>query len=170
MLSATVREYKLDISIVHIPSESNRADSLMRVPLQWVTGERHMEVEGHANASVKELPTNDDIHHTAGHLGIRRTLFFMRRVRPSATKCEARDVVEWCKDCARIDMASKKWTQGSISVEKTWDRLAMDITHVGHDDYLSVIDCGPSRYTIWEQLGRTTSANIIKVLHRIFLE
>lgn len=46
----------------------------------------------------------------------------------------------------------------------------MDICHVGDQHYLTLTDCGPSRYTIWRRLARQDSASVIQQLESIFLE
>ena len=46
----------------------------------------------------------------------------------------------------------------------------MDITHYEGQYYLTLIDCGPSRYATWCHLKDKTSACVIQVLNAIFLE
>ena len=46
----------------------------------------------------------------------------------------------------------------------------MDICHVGDDHYLTLVDCGPSRYAIWRQIRRQDTASVIAQLEVVFLE
>lgn len=46
----------------------------------------------------------------------------------------------------------------------------MDICHVENKHYLTLIDCGPSRYTIWRKLLRQDSVAVTTQLESIFLE
>ena len=46
----------------------------------------------------------------------------------------------------------------------------MDVTHYRGRDYLSLIDCGPSRFTVWRQLRRADAAEITNHLEDLFLE
>ena len=110
------------------------------------------------------------VHHTAGHPGIRRTFFFARRACPDVCKSLVRDVVSNCETCRSIDPAPVKWKKGDLSVTAVWDRVAMDITHFRGESYLTLIDCGPSRFTIWRRLRLQTSAAVVDQLESVFLE
>ena len=110
------------------------------------------------------------IHHTAGHPGIRRTFYFARRALPNVPKSVARDVVLACETCRSIDPAPVKWKKGELSVAAVWERVAMDITHFRGGAYLTLIDCGPSRFTIWRPLRLQTSAAVIDQLESVFCE
>ena len=47
----------------------------------------------------------------------------------------------------------------------------MDITHYGTDKFLSLIDCGPSKYALWRQLPSSYgSVAIVRILRLIFCE
>ena len=89
-----------------------------------------------------------EIHHVTGHPGVKRTLYFVRRVHPTVTRRQVHAIVMDCKTCHSIDPAPVKWRKGSLDVDKVWQRVAMDITHYKGRSYLTLIDCGPSRFTI----------------------
>ncbi|XP_043231265.1 uncharacterized protein LOC122386281 [Amphibalanus amphitrite] len=110
------------------------------------------------------------IHHTAGHPGIRRTYFFVRRALPEVSKSVVREVVLACETCRSIDPAPVKWKKGELSVATVWERVAMDITHFRGGTYLTLVDCGPSRFTIWRPLRLQTSAAVIDQLESVFCE
>ena len=77
------------------------------------------------------------IHHTAGHPGIRRTFFFVRRAALDVPKSFVRDVVSTCETCRSIDPAPVKWKKGDLTVKSVWERVAMDITHFRGETYLT---------------------------------
>ena len=82
----------------------------------------------------------------------------------------AQKVVSGCQVCRSIDPAPVRWEEGHLSVPEVWQRLAMDITHVRGVPYLSMIDCGPSRFAIWRQLTRETAAAVIAHVNQVFRE
>ena len=51
-----------------------------------------------------------------------------------------------------------------------WKRLVMDITHHNGENYLIIIDCGPSRFAIWRPLRRQDAPTVIRQLEHVFLE
>ena len=46
----------------------------------------------------------------------------------------------------------------------------MDVTHHQGRSYLTVIDCGPTRFTVWRPLGRADAAEVVSHLEQVFLE
>ncbi|MEL7521978.1 MAG: DDE-type integrase/transposase/recombinase, partial [Cyanobacteria bacterium J06553_1] len=82
----------------------------------------------------------------------------------------AREVVRGCVECQSIDPAPEKWRRGSLEVERVWQRLAMDITHVGGRHFLTMIDCGPSRFAIWRSLRWQTTEAVVAQLEGVFFE
>ena len=112
-----------------------------------------------------------DIHIRAGHPGLRRTWYFARReLSPAIRRREVHDVVSQCQTCQAIDPAPAKWKSGTLQVDESWKRIAIDITHHGRSLYLSVVDCGPSRFSLWRLLRRGDSAHVVEQLHAIFNE
>ena len=93
-----------------------------------------------------------NIHHQSGHPGAKQTLYFARLVNPQASKETANSVVKACETCRSIDPAPIRWKKGELGVTDNWKRLAMDITHHNGENFLTIIDCGPSRFTIWRPL------------------
>ena len=63
-----------------------------------------------------------------------------------------------------------RWKPGRLDVAENWDSVAKDVTHFGQQLYLTLIDCGPSRFAIWKPLHRQDSANIINQLEVVFCE
>uniref|UniRef100_A0A5S6Q1P2 Integrase catalytic domain-containing protein n=1 Tax=Trichuris muris TaxID=70415 RepID=A0A5S6Q1P2_TRIMR len=110
------------------------------------------------------------VHHAAGHPGVRRTSYFVRRADPTLNRSLVRRVVSECQVCQSIDPPPAKWERGSLEVPRVWQRVAIDITHCGSRPVLTLIDCGPSRFAIWRPLSLQTSAHVIEQLESIFCE
>ena len=79
-------------------------------------------------------------------------------------------VVTSCHRCRRVDPSPVKWNHGSLEVDKVWYRVAVDVTFVAGQPYLTLIDCGPSRFAIWSSLANETAQQVIKHLKRVFQE
>ena len=118
--------------------------------------------------SVKDLVRT--IHETLGHPGIARTLHLSRRKGIEVTRRMAQTVVKDCEICRAIDPPAEKWDKGHLSVDRVWSRVAMDITHVGPRQFLTMIDCGPSRFAIWRELRSMTAEAVIKQVESVFFE
>ena len=191
-----VGELRLRLSVTLVRSAENRADALTRVPKDWlrnvsVTRECESPSPGVSAAVVSEPPplagaaagradsgTADELcaavcqsHDRAGHPGVRRTLYFARRdVSRDVTRAMARAVVENCDACRSIDPAPVRWRHGSLGVSVPWQRISIDVTHHRGQNYLTVIDCGPSRFCVWRSLRRANANEIVGHLEQLFLE
>ncbi|XP_043235723.1 uncharacterized protein LOC122388597 [Amphibalanus amphitrite] len=181
-----VGELQLRLSVTLVRSAENRADALTRVPKDWlrnvsVTRECESPSPGVSAAVVSEPPplagaaagradggTADELraavcqsHDRAGHPGVRRTLYFARPdVSRDVTRAMARAVVENCDACRSIDPAPVRWRHGSLGVSVPWQRISIDVTHHRGHNYLTVIDCGPSRFCVWRSLRRANAIEI----------
>ena len=164
-----VREYGLEMTIVLVPSADNKADALTRVPVKWLKkGEAEPLVCVAADGTMEERVR--EIHHEVGHPGVRRTMYFAKRKYPHVDKRVAQEVVRGCAECRSIDPAPEKWRKGCLEVEGVWQRLAMDVTHVEGQHFLTMIDCGPSRFAIWRLLRWQTSESVMAQLEAVFFE
>ena len=161
-----ISEYGLEVEVRSVPSVENRADILTRVPKKWLSSSETQEI---CAGAVMEGDIAA-VHETSGHPGIRRTLHLCRRLDPSVTRKQVQQVIRQCSACQSIDPAPQRWQHGELGVAKNWSRVSMDICHVGDDHYLTLVDCGPSRYAIWRQLRRQDTASVIAQLEAVFLE
>jgi hypothetical protein len=59
---------------------------------------------------------------------------------------------------------------GNLSVEENWRRVAIDVTHYGNRLFLSMVDCGPSRFAIWRRLQTESAENIVAQLRSVIIE
>ena len=79
-------------------------------------------------------------------------------------------VVKDCHRCRCVDPNPVKCDHNTLDVTGMWMRLAIRVTHVAGSSRLSVIDCGPSRFTIWRKLRNETTDAAIDKLNNIFRE
>ena len=178
-----VDELQLAVTVGLVRSAENPADQLTRVPNNWLqaarqpaqrvaaAGDRAPCDRAARAVSEADRARARQIHETTGHQGIRRTLWYVRReLGPTASRSLAREVVQQCDICQSVDPAPVRWQTGSLGVEQVWQRLAMDVVKYQGRAYLSLVDCGPSRYCIWRALHRPTAAEVVQQLEDIFLE
>ena len=165
VVMSLVKEYGLEMTVALVPSARNKADVMTRVPTKWLKKEvRTEEAVATCVGGVAE------IHRAVGHPGVKRTWYFARQKDPHVTKRSAQLAVRECVECQSIDPAAVKWKKGSLEVEEVWQRVAMDITHVGARHYLTMIDCGPSRFAVWRELKSQTSNAVIDKLQQVFYD
>lgn len=177
MLSELISGYGLALSISLVPSSLNKADVLTRVPKRWLKGvvSRQEEV---VCAGVSESETRDgDMKaavtrsHERHHLGIKRTFFLAKKeLGNEVTQAVVEDVVRGCDPCHRIDPAPVKWEKGSLDVETTWSRVAVDVTHYAGSPYLTMVDCGPGRFAVWKKLKHETGGEVSGHVESLFRE
>ena len=89
---------------------------------------------------------------------VKRTHYFVKLVSPEVSKAAVQEVVKECEECQSIDPAPISW------------KVGMDVTHFEGRHYLTLIDCGPSRFVIWRPLLCQDSASIVQQLETILRE
>ena len=94
----------------------------------------------------------------------------MKLASPEVSKAAVREVVRECEECQSIDPAPVSWKAGRLDVCENWRRVGMDVTHLGGRHYLTLIDCGPSRFAIWRPLSCQDAASIVRQLETVFCE
>ena len=167
-IKTVISEYQLQLEVKFVSSTENKADALTRVPNKWLSPNGKQPLCG-AAAVVPECEIAR-IHQTSGHPGIKRSLYFCRRKFPATTRRQVQEVVRKCEACQSIDPAPVKWQKGVLGVAECWNRVSMDVCHVEDQHYLTLIDCGPSRYAIWRKLRRQDAAAVTDVLESVFYE
>lgn len=161
------QEYELSLTIELIPSHKNIADEMTRVPKKWLEKEIVcVGVSGEAKIfdRVREI-------HNQHHLGVDRTWYLAKKqLEVEINENIVKQVIARCSKCRSIDPGPEKWEHGKLEVTSVWTRLASDITHVSGVPYLSVVDCGPSRFAIWRSLRNETTRAVREELQNIFQE
>ena len=166
VLKSLVAEFELKLKIRLVPSCENKSDDLTRVRKKWMVENVECEEMCAAGSTVVNVKECHETH----HMGEERTLFLARRLDPGVTKEEVKAVVRSCERCQRIDPAPVVHKSGELCVGDNWERLAMDVTHYRNRRYLTLIDCGPSRFAIWRLIHNETAEVIVKNLEEIFFE
>ena len=93
------------------------------------------------------------IHRSNGHPGVRRTTYFVRRICPATPRAAVGMAIRTCEECQSIDPAPVHWEKGTLEVDDNWQRVQMDIMHYGAHHFLTLTNCGPSRFSISRQLA-----------------
>ena len=81
------------------------------------------------------------------HPGIKKMLYFVRRVDTAAVKVEIKQVIKNCEMCQLIDPEPVQW-QKRLEASDVWQRVGMDITNYGGNHFLTLSDCGPTHFAI----------------------
>ena len=177
LVTSLVRECGLELSVVLVSSEKNKADALTRVPQRWLRSlaegsDEPLPAAGLAVGSDASDVNSiiERVHHNWGHPGIRRTHYFVRHEDPNVTKKQVRKIVTECQVCRSIDPAPVKWKAGKLEVDAVWSRLAIDVTHVRGQPYLTAVDCGPSRFATWKPLRAETAEAVVEQLDALFVD
>ena len=83
---------------------------------------------------------------------------------------EVARIVRQCKTCRSIDPAPMRWNTGRLQVQDCWTLVAIDVTHFGTSKYLSMVDCGPSRFTVWRKIGNEDAEVVASMLQSVLME
>ena len=165
-LKAMVEELGITLEVKIVASKGNKADGLTRVRKEWRERVKTKQ-EGVGCAAVGFSPKE---LHDQHHFGVERSYFLARQVDPSITKEQMKAVVRSCEQCQSIDPCPIRHTVGELSVNRDWERLAIDVTHYRGVPYLSMVDCGPGRFTIWRRMKNEQTEQIISELTQVFYE
>lgn len=172
ILRELIDECKLDLHIELVKSHLNKADRLTRVPKKWLT---LREEVGAVSVNQFLTPEKNSLImqlHSRNHFGVYRTLYLVRRCYPEEhiTKQEVDYAIRGCKECLSIDPAPVHWEHGNLDIGKVWFRVACDITHYGAYKYLTLIDCGPSRFAIWRRVSDESLEHVTRAIEEVFAE
>ena len=157
-----------------VKSADNRADSLTCILLCWLTTARKefkpLQLPCTASVLSMDLEQIMSIHEQCGHPGIKRMLYFSKMVDPAVKKANIRILLQSCKACQSVNPVLVQWQKGNLSATNVWNRLGIDITNVGSQLYLTIIDCGPSHFALWWLLHRQETGSKINQLESIFYD
>ena len=161
-----IEDYEIRLSLSLVPSEKNVADKLTRVPQKWL---KQSVCTATITSKAEEVSVVRELHERH-HLGMTRTASVVKRIYPDIDQKLVAQVVKSCQMCRQIDPAPVTWEHGHLEVDLNWKRLAVDVAYVSRKPYLTLIDCGPSRFTLWIPMLNETAGHVIKLLLRVFLE
>jgi len=160
-------EYQVQIQVSLVRSSENKADCLTRIDKGWKGVKEAGVCE---NVSCFGLFSSVRDVHDKHHFGIEKTLYSCKQAGVEASEAEVKEVIRSCSRCATVDPAPVQWERGRLDVEECWERLACDVTHYKHDKYLSIVDCGPSRFCVWRRLTCEDGAVVAKEFLSLFRE
>lgn len=172
LLKDLILECGLSVQIKLVKSQFNKADNLTRVPKRWLSRKEETGVAMVCEKEVVDLHVLIKQVHSMHHFGVNRTFFTIKRCYPNidVSKQDVERAIKYCKECLTIDPTTIKWDPGHLDCDQTWDRIAIDVTHYGTSKYMTIVDCGPSRFSIWRRIQSETKDQISKVLLEIFAE
>ncbi|XP_067949567.1 uncharacterized protein [Watersipora subatra] len=169
LIAQLIDECEVELTIKLVNSSCNEADVSTRVRQKWLvntTKLANVAVVDNA-ASYADVRKTHDLH----HFGIDRTLYIAeQRLGKCVSRKAVKNIVENCPACQRVDPTPMRWTKGNLEVEVVWERLATDICHYRNVPCLTIIDCGPSRFSIWVRLQNETADAVSLQLARVFRE
>ncbi|XP_067930525.1 uncharacterized protein [Watersipora subatra] len=165
IIGQLIDESGLTLMIKLVPSGENKLDVLTRVPKKWL---QVVACSGVVLSNTDEIEDIKKVHQDH-HFGVSKTLYLaQKKLGRTIKKDIVKQVVKTCLMCNSVDPHPIKWDHGQLNVANVWERLASDITHVNGQPYLTIIDCGPSRFSLWFKLANETSDVVIKQLDNVF--
>ena len=108
--------------------------------------------------------------HKETHMGLKRSLYLAKRLDIKISERDIQQIILNCNECQSIDPSSVKWKSGKLDITQVWVRLAIGVTKFNDVKYLTIIDCGPSRFTLWRHIKDESSLELIKHLRNVFQE
>jgi ribonuclease HI len=168
LIKDVIDECKLKVSISYVRSNFNKADELTRVPKRWLVSQEFIAGVAVSNVSPREIK---EIHNQL-HAGVDKTEFLVQCRYPNSTvdRKTVEEVVKACNRCNSIDPHPVHWKRGVLEVQDPWSRLACDVTHFKGRKYLTIIDCGPSRFSIWKLIKSESDDILAQKLENVFQE
>ena len=147
------KEYNLSMDVALVKSAVNRTDALTRILQHWLTAtqkeSKPLQLLSTASELSIDLKWIKSIHEQCGHPEIKQMLYFSKMVNPAVKKVDIRKVVQRCKACQSINPAPLQWQKGILNATYVWNRLGIDVMHVGSQLYFTIINCGSSHFAIW---------------------
>ncbi len=156
-------EFRMKMSVHWVGTTKNMADALTRVPKRWLESKTESDIACSAVSLVHQI-------HTRHHLGVDRTYYLAKKEDPNISRKAVADCLNVCHQCKSIDPAPVTWEKGGLSVEDNWMRIAIDVTHFNGLCYLTVVDCGPSRFVIWRKIRSEDAETIHAEFEQLFRE
>ena len=77
-------------------------------------------------------------------------------------------VVSECVPCSEYDPHPVKAPKGSLQVDQVWSWLSCDMTHVGNEKFVTIVDCGPSRFAVWQRVNHESETEVVECLRKVF--
>ncbi|XP_067931421.1 uncharacterized protein [Watersipora subatra] len=172
----TIAEYELAVSVHFVLSVENKADRMTRVQKRWLEYREAACEAAEVSAAIVSGESPEDAiwaAHLPHHLGVDRTLYLAQQIRKDLSWEQVKTNLAGCEACQCIDPALRGESivpAGDLAVEENWCQVAIDVTHYGDSPFLSMLDCGLSRFAIWCRLKTESAAQIVTQLCSIMVE
>ena len=179
VIKEIINEYDLSVEFRFVPTIENKADQLTRVTKTWLSYHRSGDLDAAVAVSLAASSGKESLEsaiwkaHLPHHLGTDRTFYLVKQFRQGLTRDQVRRVIAGCEECLRIDPARRAENlveRGDLAVKGEWQRVAADVTHYDGVQFLSLVDCGPSRFAIWRRLQNESAASIVANLQQVVIE
>lgn len=156
----------LTIELFQVSSSDNKADVLTRVPKKWLQPTCMVAMV----CDTEEKKDSILKAHKLFHGGSKKTFYAVGKMFPDLhiTEDEVEEVIGNCSQCLSIDPNPIRYEKGHLDSKQIWHRVAIDVTHYKNKRFLSIIDCGPSRYAIWRFIRDEEASTILNCLETIF--
>lgn len=177
LIMSLITEYDLDVCIEYVKSADNLADALTRVPQHWLSS-CASAVSTSATVAVSAISSSEealynavrDVHDLI-HGSYKSTRWLLDEMNIHASRRIVKSVISNCDRCHSIDPSSPQLVpRGNLSVPTNWHRLSIDVTKFGAEKYLTIVDCGPSRFAIWRKIRNEGEVELISELTKVFFE
>nr|XP_047143321.1 uncharacterized protein LOC105844469 [Hydra vulgaris] len=160
-----VEDYVINVTVTWVPTTKNIADELTRVPTKWI---KNKVATQECNTIYKYDKQQIRKIHSLAHMGVSKSMELCMRAGIRVTRDTVKQVVAECDECNSIDPNVVLWDKENLAVSKVWERVACDVTRVDSSLYLTCIDCGPSRYTLWTPLSDESATMVVQALETIW--
>ena len=178
VIKQVIIEYELEVKVQFVTTTENLADRLTRVMQKWLKYRDVVEDDEapEVSAAIATGTSCEDAiwaAHLPHHFGVERTFYLVKQFRSDLSRDQVGRLLAGCEACQRIDPAARSENRvghGELSVRGDWCRVAADVTHFGNELYLSMVDCGPSRFAIWRRLPSETATSIVAQLQQVVVE
>lgn len=178
VIKEIIKEYILSVNFRFVSTTENKADRLSRVSKNWLSYHKSEDFDavGTVSAALSTGETLEDAiwaAHLPHHFGVDRTFYLVKQIRSDLTRDQVKREIAGCEECLRIDPARRAENlveRGNLAVMGNWQRVAADVTHYNDVQFLSLVDCGPSRFAIWRRLPNESAATIVTNLRQVVIE
>ena len=167
LLKSLFEELDVKVTARHITTSKNHSDALTRVPQKWLS----QNVAAVSMSSSNHVDLIKAIHSNY-HQGVKKTLYFCRRRHPELeiSSQMVQNVIRSCERCRAIDPQPVRMEDGVLEVDENWSRIALDVTYFDNRKYLTLIDCGPSRFSVWKPIASESASELTKAVETAFRE
>lgn len=142
-----VNVYSLVVDVTLVKS-SKKKQTETRIPQKWL---QVTNPKPKLNPYWYHQRWNwDQLYYTriVGIPGAKRTIYFVRIVGSFTYEKSIRSTIKTYSKCRVIDASLICWKKRKLVISRMWHKFVLGIIHYGGTYFLSLIDCGTTRFTI----------------------